>query len=115
MLPNLAGLEIDDREHLASKQRFWRIIGGLRDAAPGPNFRAEVSYLKAQEENEGSTDAKEPKDPKWGMKGTIRVDVYENTQKGTVCVYDIKTGRSGLSKARVPPRELPGKPTVSDR
>ena len=53
-----------------------------------PNFRAAVSYLKASEED-------------YGVKGTIRVDVYENTQKGTVCVYDIKTGRSGLSNARI--------------
>jgi hypothetical protein len=59
------------------------------------DLRSEVSYLKAQEETQSSKDAK------WGMKGTIRVDVDEDTQKGTVCVYDIKTGRSGLSQARV--------------
>jgi hypothetical protein len=60
-----------------------------------PDLRSEVSYLKAAEEDDGS------KKVYRGMKGTIRVDVYEDTQKGTACVYDIKTGRSGLSKARI--------------
>src|SRR5436853_257793 len=46
MLSNLAWLEIDHGEDLASKQRFRRIIGGLRDAVPGPNFRADVQHTK---------------------------------------------------------------------
>jgi hypothetical protein len=36
----------------------------------------------------------------YGKKGTIRIDVYENPGTGTVCVYDIKTGKRGLSVAR---------------
>lgn len=59
-----------------------------------------MSYLKAKEENE-DLKGSNLKEPPRGMKGTIRVDVYEDTQKGTACVYDIKTGRSGLSKARI--------------
>lgn len=51
------------------------------------NFRAEVSYVKNQEEN-------------YGRKDSIRIDVLENVGDGTVCVYDIKTGRRGLSVAR---------------
>jgi hypothetical protein len=51
------------------------------------NFRAEVSYVKNQEEN-------------YGRKDSIRIDVLENVGNGTVCVYDIKTGRRGLSVAR---------------
>jgi hypothetical protein len=52
-----------------------------------PNFRAEVSYVKNEEEN-------------YGRKDSIRIDVLENVGDGTVCVYDIKTGRKGLSVAR---------------
>jgi hypothetical protein len=51
-------------------------------------FRAEVSFIKGLEENPGK-------------KGTIRVDVLEKRDDGVVCVYDIKTGWSGLTPARM--------------
>ena len=60
------------------------------DNLRNPNFRAEVSLLK------GLAD-----DATYGAKGSIRIDVFENVGNGTVCVYDIKTGRSGLSPARM--------------
>ena len=45
-------------------------------AVKDPNFRAEGSYLKAQEESEALKGPKEGfRDPTYGMKGTIRVDV----------------------------------------
>ena len=53
-----------------------------------PNFRAEFSLLKSDIED-------------YGVLGTRRIDVYENPQTGTVCIYDIKTGRSGLTPARM--------------
>jgi hypothetical protein len=56
-----------------------------------PNFRAEVSLIKLEEE-------------RYGEPGTVRIDVLENPGKGTVCVYDIKIGRSPLTIART--REL---------
>jgi hypothetical protein len=37
----------------------------------------------------------------YGAKDTIRVDVLERRDQATVCVYDIKTGRSGLSVPRM--------------
>jgi hypothetical protein len=52
-----------------------------------PSFRAEVSLTKTSEES-------------YGVRGSIRIDVYERASQDTVCVYDIKTGRSGLSAAR---------------
>ena len=61
-----------------------------------PDFRAEKSYLKTKEE---VSDQKEGE--RYGLKNSIRVDVFENTKKGTVCVYDIKTGRRGLSIPRM--------------
>jgi hypothetical protein len=36
-----------------------------------------------------------------GQTGSIRVDVYEKVSDDLVCVYDIKTGRRGLSYARI--------------
>jgi hypothetical protein len=57
------------------------------EALDDPNFRAEVSYVKNKEEN-------------YGRKDSIRIDVLENVGDGTVCVYDMKTGRRGLSVAR---------------
>jgi len=50
----------------------------VRDIVNGPN-RQETDY---------------------GELGSIRVDILENTKYNTVCVYDIKTGKSGLSAAR---------------
>jgi len=65
-----------------------RQIDGLKD----PNYRAEVSYWKEDE------------DDRSGRKGSIRVDVLENAGRGLVCVYDVKTGRSrrsGLGQRRM--------------
>lgn len=59
------------------------------DAMGDPNFRAEVSHVK------GIEDAQD-----YGTKGSVRVDVLERRDQSTVCVYDIKTGRSGLSLTR---------------
>jgi len=53
-----------------------------------PNFKAEVSFLKGNEDG-------------YGRHGTIRVDVYERIDAVTACVYDIKTGYSGVSPARM--------------
>jgi hypothetical protein len=52
-----------------------------------PDFRAEVSVLKTLYET-------------YGIKDSVRIDVLENVRNGTVCVYDIKTGRSGLTAGR---------------
>ncbi|MDC7784082.1 hypothetical protein PQJ75_05495 [Rhodoplanes sp. TEM] len=62
-----------------------------RSPPPDPNFRAEASLLKSD-------------DAGYGMKGSRRIDVLENPGKGTVCIYDIKTGGKGLTPARM--REL---------
>lgn len=59
-------------------------IKALRD----PNFRAEVSFIKSELES-------------YGTPGSIRVDVYEKAPKETVCVYDIKTGKSGFTLPRM--------------
>ncbi len=62
-------------------------VRGLGD----PNLRAEVSLMKT---------AMETGPAHYGQRDSIRIDVLENVGNGTVCVYDIKTGRSGLTAAR---------------
>jgi hypothetical protein len=52
------------------------------------NLIAEISLLKSQDID------------RYGERGSIRVDVFERVGNGTVCVYDIKTGRTGLTPAR---------------
>jgi hypothetical protein len=56
-------------------------------------LKAEKSFLKDLEEN--------PQRKAYGTKGSIRVDVLEEIDNETVCVYDIKTGQSGLSFPRM--------------
>lgn len=60
--------------------------GGI-NVLSNPNFRAEISFLKTKEET-------------YGKPGSIRIDILENAGNNTVCVYDIKTGRSGLLPGR---------------
>lgn len=52
-----------------------------------PNYRAEVSRLKSR-------------DAGYGELGSVRIDALEKSGDDTVCVYDIKTGRAGLTRAR---------------
>jgi hypothetical protein len=63
-------------------------LKGQIDDLKDPNFRAEVSFLKERD------------DVRYGEKGSIRIDVFENVGNGTVCVYDIKTGQAGLTMPR---------------
>ena len=58
-----------------------------------PSMKAEVWLLKTKEET--------GRPPYYGMRDTVRIDVLENTRRGTVCVYDIKTGTKGLTPGRV--------------
>jgi hypothetical protein len=72
-----------------------KVNGG--DGEPrDPDFRAEVSFLKWREE----TGDWAGKVERYGLKDTIRVDVLERRSDDVVCVYDIKTGKSGLSTRR---------------
>lgn len=54
-----------------------------------PDYKAEVSILKGKGFDE-----------QYGQKNSIRIDVLERAKNDTVCVYDIKTGSSGLPLRR---------------
>jgi hypothetical protein len=49
----------------------------------GSVFSAEKSLMKTRDET-------------LAIKGSIRIDVFEDLRNLTVCVYDIKTGLKGL-------------------
>ncbi len=70
--------------------RFAQYIKDLNDL----KFRAERSFLK--EQIEGVDNQKVP----YGYPRSIRVDAYEYRDDGTLCVYDLKTGKAGLADRR---------------
>jgi hypothetical protein len=76
----------------AVHKKIEREINGPTTVPRSPprdsNFRAEVSSIKSNEEN-------------YGVPGTRRIDVLENPGKGTVCVYDVKTGWRPLTFSRM--------------
>lgn len=78
--PELTGAQLGTAVHLDLNQQ----IKDLND----PNFVAERSFLK-----EGG-------DARYGLKDSVRIDVYENAGNRTVCVYDIKTGDARLRAIR---------------
>lgn len=71
--------------------RFKRFIDDLHN----PWFRAERSFLK-----EGA-DPTDPQEIAYGYPGSVRTDAYEyNPSDGTLCVYDLKAGKRGVSIKR---------------
>jgi hypothetical protein len=71
------------------------------------DYIAEVSLAKSRleadpERSVSNEDPDERKEAYYGQRGTIRVDVLENRPEiSTVCVYDPKTGKRGLSFTRM--------------
>ena len=58
-----------------------------------PDFRAERPFLKSYYEGK---DGEIP----YGSPNSLRIDIYERHPDGLVCVYDIKTGKAGLTPDR---------------
>ena len=58
------------------------------------DLHAEVSAYKIAAETDGSSV------PLYGYPRTIRIDAVEYREDGTVCVYDFKTGQSGMTRQR---------------
>lgn len=69
---------------------FARFVKDLHDS----NFEAERSYIKERVEGAGGGEVP------YGYPGSIRVDAYEYRRDGTLCVYDLKTGRANLPDRR---------------
>jgi hypothetical protein len=75
-----------------------------------PNVETEYSALKTEAETgvkasdqvRQAEELRAGKAPHYGQKGTFRVDVYDRDPKtNTICVYDVKTGPSRLTWARM--------------
>ncbi len=62
-----------------------------------PDLVTEKSLLKTLQETGRTVED----DVRYGQRNSIRIDVLENAGAGTVCVYDIKTGKRGLSRSRI--------------
>jgi hypothetical protein len=70
--------------------RVHKVIADMVRAKNNPDFQPEVSVIKSILEAE------------YGEKDSVRMDAYENHRKiSTVCVYDPKTGKRGLSFPRM--------------
>ncbi|PZU92758.1 MAG: hypothetical protein DI527_08815 [Chelatococcus sp.] len=70
--------------------RFKRFVDELKQL----NFVAERSFLKE------AADPTSRRDIAYGHPSSIRTDAYEYRDDGTLCVYDLKTGRAGLGDRR---------------
>ncbi|PZR95674.1 MAG: hypothetical protein DI537_03910 [Stutzerimonas stutzeri] len=71
--------------------RFRDFVNDLRDI----NFRAERSFLKE------AADPTSSEELALGYSPSVRTDAYEyRPEDGTLCVYDLKAGRRGLSVRR---------------
>ena len=70
--------------------RFRSFIDDLHD----PYFKAEISFMKQGSEPTESALVR------YGYPKSVRVDAYEYRDDGTLCVYDLKTGRAGVSRFR---------------
>jgi hypothetical protein len=81
----------DANPYLSAQQHgtevHLRLANEIR-AQSDPYFKPEVSILKGV------------LDTTYGSRGSIRIDVLEEVDNQTVCVYDIKTGKAGLSVTR---------------
>ena len=65
-----------------------RMSESVKNDASG-RFQSEISYLKSN----GA-------DARYGTRGSIRIDVFENLNNGTICVYDLKTGTARFDPER---------------
>jgi len=89
------------REGLSPSQYGTKVHTEIRDrilaedgTAPFPRgyFMPERSFLKEKAAN------------RYGELGSVRIDVFEEANRSTICIYDIKTGREGFLPGRM--REL---------
>lgn len=97
-LANQAAEAAGDRRNFSSAAtygtnvhvRFRDFVNDLNDM----NFRAERSFAKE------AADPTSQDEINQGYSRSVRVDAYELTKDGTLCIYDLKTGRRGLSNSR---------------
>lgn len=94
----LSPIELGNEIHKAAK--IWT------RSQNNDSFRSEISFAKIGdklvdlEERKKNVDDGSADDT-YGEEGSIRPDCYQRKDPKTVCIYDIKTGASGLSSKRM--------------
>jgi hypothetical protein len=82
-----------------------RIVGPKGNRDPRLYGTDVHTWVKVLIDEEGNTRLEAELLLRWprapGLKGAIRLDVFEDASKALVCVYDVKTGTSGLSFERM--------------
>jgi hypothetical protein len=78
--------------------RVHKLVKDKITAHADERLVAEESAVKLAEE---VPEAERRKDVEYGRGGSIRIDAYERLNDQTMCIYDIKTGKSGLSFKRM--------------
>jgi response regulator RpfG family c-di-GMP phosphodiesterase len=78
--------------------RVHKLVKDKITALADERLIAEESAVKLAEE---VPEEERRKDVEYGRRGSIRIDAYERLNDQTMCIYDIKTGNSGLSFKRM--------------
>jgi hypothetical protein len=101
-LTNLAARQAGPKDAYGSAALYGTAVHSnlkdMIDAHGNPAFVSETSFLKAVQDGAAATGRVSAG---YGERGSIRIDVLEKNQYNTICVYDIKTGKSGLTPARM--------------
>ncbi len=71
----------------------------VKTAGTSAELYAEESYVKYKEEV-GDDSRRYLRGATYGQKGSIQIDTRGQIYNNTVCVYDLKTGKTGISIAR---------------
>jgi len=76
---------------------IYRRIVALKERFP-TEFASLFPEITVDEDRRDSYDED---GPRYGQAGTSRLDVLEKVNTTTYCVYDVKTGTSGLTRKRL--------------
>ncbi len=102
---NSAALQLAPLRSTMSPQEFGTILHvAVKGTVDGLRIQFPTEFANVWPElsvsSEGLT-SMEPNGPSYGEKGTTRLDIFERVNATTACIYDIKSGRRGLSSSRV--------------
>ncbi|WP_342363204.1 hypothetical protein [Terrarubrum flagellatum] len=92
------------KEDYSSKATYGTAVHmetrNLMRATPVEGLHAEISFLKTLDET-GEPPNFAILNQYYGRIGSMRMDIFDVTRPTVACVYDIKTGKSGLPPARM--------------
>lgn len=92
------------RESLGPSLWGTAVHARLHSAIQGLRLRFPIAYHNVYPElsiDAGEADGRTSSGPRYGQPGSTRLDILEDVGPELICVYDIKTGSSGLTPSRV--------------